>query len=71
MIASNHQGKGYGRRAMELLIEHVRGRPMAEELELSYVPGEGTPEGFYRGLGFEPTGKVDEGEIVMALRLNR
>ena len=44
---------------------------MAEELELSYVPGDGSPEGFYRGLGFEPTSKVDEGEIVMALRFNR
>jgi diamine N-acetyltransferase len=71
MIANSYQGKGYGRRAMELLIEHVKRRPMAEELALSYVPGEGSPEGFYRGLGFEPTGKVDEGEIVMALRLNR
>jgi diamine N-acetyltransferase len=71
MIANSHQGKGYGRRAMELLIEHVRGRPMAEELALSYVPGKGSPEGFYRGLGFEPTGKVNEGEIVMTLRLNR
>ena len=34
MIAESHQGKGYARRAMELLIEHVRGRPMAEELVL-------------------------------------
>jgi diamine N-acetyltransferase len=71
MIADSHQGKGYARRAMELLIEHVRRRPTAEEMVLSYVPGEGSPEGFYRGLGFEPTGKVDEGEIVMALRFNR
>ena len=43
---------------------------MAEELLLSYVPGEGSPEGFYRGLGFEPTGEVDEGEVVMRLRLS-
>jgi diamine N-acetyltransferase len=53
MIADAHQGKGYARGAMELLIEHVRRRPMVEELLLSYVPGEGSPEGFYRGLGFE------------------
>jgi diamine N-acetyltransferase len=70
MIAESHQGKGYARRAMELLIEHVRGRPMAEELVLSYVPGERSPEGFYRGLGFEPTGEVLEGEVVMSLRVN-
>jgi diamine N-acetyltransferase len=70
MIADGHQGKGYARRAMELIIEHVRRRPTAEELLLSYVPGEGSPEGFYRGLGFEPTGEVDEGEVVMRLRLS-
>jgi diamine N-acetyltransferase len=64
MIADTHQGKGYARRAMALLIEHVRRRPMAEELVLSYVPGEGSPEGFYRELGFEPTGEVLEGEVV-------
>ena len=70
MIGECHPGKGYARRAMELLIEHVRGRPMAEELVLSYVPGDGSPEGFYRGLGFEPTGEVLEGEVVMSLRVN-
>ena len=43
---------------------------MAEELVLSYVPGEGSPESFYRRLGFEPTGEVLEGEVVMLLRLS-
>jgi diamine N-acetyltransferase len=71
MIAEEHQGKGYGRRAMELLIGHVKMRPMAEELTLSYVPGEGSPEGFYRGLGFEPTGEENDGEVMMSLRLKR
>jgi diamine N-acetyltransferase len=69
MVAAEHQSKGYGRRAMELLIEHVRTRPKAEESLLSYVPGAGSPERFYRALGFEPTGEVDDGEIVMRLRL--
>jgi diamine N-acetyltransferase len=69
MIAGEPQGKGYGRRAMELLIEHVKTRPGAEELLLSYVPGEGSPEGFYRRLGFEPTGEENEGEIMASLRL--
>jgi diamine N-acetyltransferase len=70
MIAGRHQGKGYARRAMALLIEHVRRRPMAEELVLSYVRREGSPEGFYWGPGFEPTGEVLEGEVVMSLRVS-
>ena len=69
MIAGEHQGKGYGRRAMELRIEHVKTRPGAKELLLSYVPGEGSPEGFYRRLGFELTGEENEGKIMARLRL--
>ena len=69
MIAGPYQGKGYGRKAIELLVEHVKTRPGARELSTSYVPTEGGPEGFYRRMGFEPTGEVDDGEIVVRLTL--
>ena len=69
MIAGPHQGKGYGRRAVEQLIEYVKTRPGAEGLLTSHVPIEGGPEGFYRKLGFEPTGEVHGGEVVMRLEL--
>jgi diamine N-acetyltransferase len=69
MVAAPHQGKGYGRRAVEQLVEYVRTRPGAEQLLTSYVPIEGGPEGFYRKLGFEPTGQVIDHEIVMRLAL--
>lgn len=69
MIAGPYQGKGYGRKAIELLVEYVKTRPGARELSASYVPIEGGPEGFYRRMGFEPTGEVHDGEIVMRLTL--
>ncbi len=69
MITAEHQSHGYGRRAMELLIDHVRSRPNASELLTSYVPGEGGPEHFYRKLGFVDTGEVDGGEVVIRLAL--
>ncbi len=69
MVAEPYQGLGYGRRAVELLVEHVRGLPNATELVVSWVPGEAGPERFYRDLGFEPTGEVDEGEVVARLTL--
>lgn len=69
MVAAPHQGKGYGRRAVEQLVEYVRTRPGAEQLLTSYVPIEGGPEGFYRKLGFEPTGQIIDDEIVMRLSL--
>ena len=70
MIADGFQGRGYGRRAIELLIDYVRTRPGATALMTSWVPGAGTPEPFYLKLGFVPTGEVDEGEIVGRLALD-
>ena len=69
MIDRQHQGKGYGRRAIELLVDHVRTRPNAEYLHVSYKLGEHGPEQFYRRLGFVPTGDVEEGEHLAKLAL--
>jgi diamine N-acetyltransferase len=65
MVAGPHQGKGYGRRAMELLIDYVNGRPGATELGVSCGQGPGSPEEFYRKLGFERTGDMLGNEVVM------
>jgi len=69
MIGGDHQRKGFGRRAMDHVIDYVRTRPGAKELLTSYVPIEGGPEPFYRRLGFVPTGDVHEGEVVIRLEL--
>ncbi len=70
MIAADHQGKGFGRQAIQKLIEYVKTRPGATVLDLAYVPGEGSPEGFYRKLGFQPTGEERHGELVAVLHLD-
>lgn len=69
MIGRGFQGRGYGREAVRLIVEHVRGLPRASRLLVSWVAGPGSPEPFYLGLGFVPTGEVDEGEVVAALAL--
>ena len=69
MIDGRYQGRGYGRAAIGRLIDHVRTLPNATELLVSYVPEPGGPEPVYRGLGFEPTGEMDEDEVVARLRL--
>jgi len=70
MIADEQQGKGYGKAAVQLVIEHVKTLPKATELYLSYVPKvEGSAEAFYEKLGFTKTGKVDEdGEVEMVIK---
>ena len=69
MIDERQQGQGFGRAAMALLIDHVRTRPNATELAVSWVPGEPGPALFYERLGFEPTGRVEHGEVEGRLRL--
>lgn len=67
MIDHNHQGKGYGRSALEQVIERIKGLPNATRLLTSYVPGEGSPGDFYHRLGFADTGEEDHGELLTAL----
>jgi len=69
MIAFEHQGKGYGKAALDLVVEYVRSRPNAGELQCSYVPGDAGPGGFYAEYGFAETGEVVHGENVISLAL--
>ncbi len=69
MIDARYQRRGNARAAIALLREYLRSRPGATELFTSYVPGDGSPEGFYRRLGFEPTGEMLEDELVLRLPL--
>ena len=69
MIAAEHQGKGYGKAALDLLVDYVRSRPTATELQCSYVPGDAGPGAFYAKYGFTETGEVVHGENVISLAL--
>lgn len=69
LVDARHQGLGYGREALRLVVDIVREQG-ATELLTSCVPGEGGPAGFYARLGFAPRGDVDpDGEIILALDL--
>jgi len=69
MIGERFQRMGFGRRAMELVIDRVRGLPDARELLLGVLPKDGNALAFYAGLGFEDTGRVEDGEVVLRLAL--
>ncbi|GAA1281368.1 GNAT family N-acetyltransferase [Pseudonocardia aurantiaca] len=68
LIDKRYQRCGIGREAMTLIIDLVRADG-GTQLLTSYGPGEGEPWPFYKGLGFEPTGEIDDGEIVLRLTL--
>jgi diamine N-acetyltransferase len=69
MIAADHQGHGYGKQALDLVVEFVRTQPGATSLGSSFVPGDGGPRDFYIRYGFEETGEVDGGEHVIRFAL--
>jgi diamine N-acetyltransferase len=69
MIDARYQKMGFGKRAMDLLLEYVRSRPGAHELRLSCHPGEEGPEPFYRRYGFTLTGRMLENEAEMRIDL--
>ena len=65
MIDQRFQKLGFGSRAIELVVDHLRTLPGATEMSLSYVPGPGCPGPFYEKLGFAGTGEVIDGEAIM------
>jgi diamine N-acetyltransferase len=65
MIDQRYQRRGIGREVMRLVLEYVHSRPGICNFYTSYVPEPGGPGPFYLGLGFEPNGEVEDGEIVV------
>lgn len=62
-IGTEHQGKGYGRFAVEELCQEATRRGH-HRLTVSYHAGPRGPEAFYQRLGFRPTGEQNKGETV-------
>ncbi|EKQ68254.1 acetyltransferase, ribosomal protein N-acetylase [Leptolyngbyaceae cyanobacterium JSC-12] len=69
MIDERYQGRGYGRKALELFFEHVRTRPGATVVDTSCVPAEGGPGPFYEKMGFVYTGEKEGDELCMRREL--
>jgi diamine N-acetyltransferase len=61
MVDAQHQRKGYGSRAVRLLIERIKASGNARKLLTSHLKGDGDAGGFYRKLGFAYTGEVIHG----------
>ena len=71
MIDQRHQRKGYGRAAMELLIDRIRGLSDEEHtcVFISFEPENHIARRLYESLGFLPDGRIMYGEVVYRLAL--
>jgi diamine N-acetyltransferase len=68
LVDLDHQGRGYGTRALDLVCDRVRSRG-GTVLMTSAVPGDTGPTSFYLRYGFELTGDVVDGEPLLRLEL--
>lgn len=69
LIDEHHQRHGFGRAVLTQVVDLVRADG-GTELLTSCQPGDGGPLPFYQQFGFEPTGEVNDGEIVLKLDLS-
>ncbi len=69
-VDAAEQGRGYGRFAVESVCEEIRRRG-GSRVTVTWTPGEGSPEAFYRKLGFRRTGETSGHQIVGELDLAR
>ncbi|WP_194911162.1 GNAT family N-acetyltransferase [Catenulispora rubra] len=70
LVDRRYQGRGYGAETVRQVARLVCAEG-ATELLTSYVPSNGDPAGFYRRLGFVPTGDLDgNGEVIVRLVLD-
>ena len=67
MIDRYFQGKGYGREALQLVIDEIKKKPNVDHVKLSINPSNHAAARIYEQLGFKKTGEIVEGEDVMCL----
>ena len=71
MIDKGFQGKGYGKAAMEALLNHIHTFPRgkADYCFLSYEPENAVARELYHSFGFQENGEMDQEEIIAVLKL--
>jgi len=67
MVGAEYQGQGCGRAAMVEVIARLRNTPGRQRIRTSYEPTNQVAARLYESLGFQKTGEIDEGEVVVVL----
>jgi len=69
MIAADYQGRGYGCAGMGKVIEFITFMKDVRAIRISFVPDNEAARRLYLKLGFLETGEIDNGEIVLEMKL--
>lgn len=71
MIGGEHQGKGYGHAAMQILIDEFNAVPNCDAVFVSVVPENTAARHLYRSLGFLDTGRIVDENCIYRLPLRQ
>jgi diamine N-acetyltransferase len=66
MIDRRHQGKGYGRAALEQALEEIRATPGVTKVSICYLP-DNPVKTLYASVGFVEIGRDEDGEVIAEL----
>ena len=71
MIDQRYQGRGLGKRGLQICLDYLRTYPCgpAKQVWLSYEPDNAAARSLYHRFGFEENGETDGEEIVAVLPL--
>ncbi|WP_274310242.1 GNAT family N-acetyltransferase [Solibacillus daqui] len=69
MIDEQFQGKGYGKKAMQLWISLIKKDINYDSIILCYKEEDFIACKLYQSLGFQHTGEVDEDEVIMEYKM--
>lgn len=69
MMDKQHQGKGYGRKVIRLLIDLLKKEKGNIKLYTSFEPENAVADKLYESIGFRKTGEIAWGEVVMEIQL--
>lgn len=72
MIDESAQGNGYGREALDRVIDYIRSKPFGDSDRVALTCNKNNPTAkrLYESKGFSATGAEDEDEIELAMLLN-
>jgi len=67
MVDRRRQGKGYGRRLVDLMIAEMQAQPDCRRILLAVHPGNARAIALYRKMGFAEIARTHEDDILMEL----
>lgn len=69
MIDISQQGNGFGKAALELVLEYIKGKPFGDSGRVALTCNKDNPAALklYKSFGFELTGGEDDDEVELAL----